>query len=66
MKCENQNFENQNTNDVKCENQNFENHNNNKTNINKTNNKIDISKTNIQSGALAPDNKRVVKITTQE
>nr|WP_317360024.1 replication initiator protein A [uncultured Tyzzerella sp.] len=63
---ENQNFENQNTNGVNCENQNFENHNNNKTNINKINNKIDISKTNIQSGALAPDNKRVVKITTQE
>ena len=41
-----------------------ENHSYNNTNINKNN----INKTyiNIQSGALAPDNKRVVKITTQE
>ena len=46
-----------------------ENHSYNNTNINKNNiNKNNINKTyiNIQSGALAPDNKRVVKITTQE
>ena len=42
---------------VKCENQTCENH---------TYNKTDISKTNIQSGALAPDNKGGVKITTQK
>ncbi len=67
VKCENQKCENHTTNDVKCENQKCENHIYNKTNINKTNiNKTNISKNNIQSGALAPDNNRVVKITTQE
>ena len=66
VNCENQNFENQHTNTMNCENQNFENHNNNKTNNNKINSKINISKTNIQSGALAPDNKGVVIFTTQE
>lgn len=49
---------------MKITDQYCENHNNNNTN--KINSKIDISKTNIQSGALAPDNKGDVKITTQE
>nr|WP_317357512.1 replication initiator protein A [uncultured Tyzzerella sp.] len=66
VKCENQKFESHTTNDVKCENQKCENHIYNKTNINKTNIKTDISKINIQSGALAPDNKGGVKITPQE
>lgn len=63
VKCENHTIT-----DLKCENQTCENHIYNKTNINKTDiNKTDI-KTDIsnKSGALAPDNKGVVKITTQE
>ena len=51
-----------NFNKVNYENQNFENHNTNKVNTNK----INISKTDIISGALAQDNKGVVKITTQQ
>lgn len=59
------NCENHNSKNVKITTQEFGKSLSNNININKNNiKKIDINK--IKSGALAPDNNRVVKITTQE